>query len=152
MTSNLAGKSNALTFVVVYVPVGTPQSREERDVFWTELDTVDRIPSKHHLLILMDAGARIRIRTREEERKIMGTYGRDSRSNGSNGISLLQFVGENRHCPDQQILFHPKRSTSRCCQSPSEQGAYRLHAHSARSLQTFSQCHRPSLTPQLAGF
>ena len=40
MTFRLAGKSNSSTFVVAYAPIDTPQSREERDMFWTELDSM----------------------------------------------------------------------------------------------------------------
>ena len=68
MTFNLAGKSNAITFVVAYAPTDTPQSREERDVLWIELDSiVHRVSLKHHLFILMDANARTGVRTSEEE-------------------------------------------------------------------------------------
>ena len=62
MTFRLAGKSNAVTFIVAYAPTDTPQSREERDMFWTELSSiVHRVPLKHHLFILMDANVRMLI-------------------------------------------------------------------------------------------
>ena len=50
----------AVSFVVAYAPTDTPQSREERDMFWTELDSIIHpVPLKHHLFILMDANARL---------------------------------------------------------------------------------------------
>ena len=66
-------------------------------MFWTELDSVvHRVPLKHHLFILMDANARTGVRTSEEERKIVGAYGRDLRANDSNGIALMQFASDNK--------------------------------------------------------
>ena len=48
MTFNLAGKSNAITFVVVYGPTCTVSNgtREQKDAFWADLDgAVSRVPS-----------------------------------------------------------------------------------------------------------
>ena len=40
MTFNLAGKSNAITFVVVYGPTYTvSNTREQKDAFWADLDS-----------------------------------------------------------------------------------------------------------------
>ena len=41
MTSNLAGKSNAITFVVAYGPTDTvSNTREQKDVFWADLEVL----------------------------------------------------------------------------------------------------------------
>ena len=66
-------------------------------MFWTELDSiVHRVPLKHHLFILMDANARTGVRTSEEQRKIVGAYGRDARANDSNGIALMQSANDKK--------------------------------------------------------
>ncbi|CAM9708979.1 unnamed protein product, partial [Sphacelaria rigidula] len=114
MTFNLAGKSNAATSVVVYAHTDNPQSREERDVFWTELDgIVNPIPPKHHLFISMNANARTIARTGEKKRKIVGALGRDSRSSDSNCTSLMQFAGDNRLSLVNKFFPTPEENTSR---------------------------------------
>ena len=41
MTFNLAGKSNAITFVVAYGPTDTVSNKwEQKDAFWADLDSV----------------------------------------------------------------------------------------------------------------
>ena len=61
LTSNLAGKSNAITFVVAYDPIYTvPNTREQKDAFWADLDSVvSRVPSINSMFVLIDANARI---------------------------------------------------------------------------------------------
>ena len=40
ITFNLAGKSNAITFVVAYDPTDTvSNTREQKDVFWADLES-----------------------------------------------------------------------------------------------------------------
>ena len=60
MTSNLAGKSNAITFVVAYGTTDTVFStREQKNAFWTNLDNaVNRVPSNDYLFVLTDANAK----------------------------------------------------------------------------------------------
>ena len=50
MTFNLAGKSNAITFVVAYGPTDTVSNTlEQKDAFWADLDsTVSRVPSSDY--------------------------------------------------------------------------------------------------------
>ena len=53
MTFNLAGKSNAITFVVAYDPIDTvSNTREQKNVFWEDLDSVvSRVPSSDYLFV-----------------------------------------------------------------------------------------------------
>ena len=79
MTSNLTGKSNAITFVVAYGPTDTVfNTRQQKDVFWADLESaVSRVPSSDYLLILIDANARTGVRMGEEDCKvIMGIWQR----------------------------------------------------------------------------
>ena len=81
---------------------------------WTELDSiVHRVPLKHHLFILMVANARTGVRTSEEERKILGAYGRDLRANDSNGIAPMQFSSGNKLALVNTFFSTPKGNTSR---------------------------------------
>ena len=83
-------------------------------MFWTELDSIaHRVPLKHHLSILMDTNARTGVRTSEEERKIVGAYGRDLRANDSNGIALMQFASDNKLALVNTFFSAPKGNTSR---------------------------------------
>ena len=69
MTFNLAGKPNAITFVVAYGPTDTvSNTREQKDVFWADLESaVSRVPSSDYLFVLIDANARTGVRMGEEE-------------------------------------------------------------------------------------
>ena len=53
MPFNLAGKSNAITFVVAYGPIDTvSNTREQKDVFWVDLErAVSRVPSSDYLFV-----------------------------------------------------------------------------------------------------
>ena len=98
MTFNLTGKSNAITFVVGYGPTDTvSNTRQQKDVFWADLKSaVSRVPSSDYLFILIDANARTGVRMGEENCKVIGAYGRDTRVSDSNGTSLLRFAGDNK--------------------------------------------------------
>ena len=98
MTFNLAGKSNAITFVVAYCPTYTvSNTREQKDAFWADLDkVVSRVPSSDYLLVKIYANARTGIRIEEEDCKVIGACGRDIRVSDSNGTSLLGFAGDNK--------------------------------------------------------
>ena len=52
MTFNLAGESNAITFVVAYgLTDNVSNTREQSDVFWADLESaVSRVPSSNYLL------------------------------------------------------------------------------------------------------
>ena len=58
----LKGESNGVSFIVGYVPT-LDKSTSENDHFWSSLDKVFKgVPSRDHLLVLMDANARTGIR------------------------------------------------------------------------------------------
>ena len=116
MTFNLTGKSNAVTFVVAYCPTATvSNTRERKDVLWADLESaVSRVPSSDYLLVLIDANARTGVRMGEEENcKVIGAYGRDTRASDSNGTSLLRFAGDNKLALVNMLFSVPKGCTSR---------------------------------------
>ena len=116
MIFNLTGKSNAITFIVAYGPRDTvSNTREQKDVFWTDLESaVSRVPSSDYLFVLIDANARTGVRTGEEEDcKVIGAYGRDTRVSDSNGTSLLRFAGDNKLALVNTFFSVPKGCTSR---------------------------------------
>ena len=53
MTFNLISKSNAFTFFVAYGPTDTvSNTREQKDVFWVDLESaVSRVPSSDYLFV-----------------------------------------------------------------------------------------------------
>ena len=115
MTFNLTGKSNAVTFVVAYGPTDTvANTREQKDVFWVDLESaVSRVPSSDYLFVLIDANARTGVRMGEEDCKVIGAYGRDTRVSDSNGTSLLRFASDNKLALVNTFFSVPKGCTSR---------------------------------------
>ena len=115
MTFNLTDKSNAITFVVAYGPTDTvSNTRQQKDVFWAVLESaVSRVPSSDYLYILIDANARAGVRMGEENRKVIGAYGRDNRVSDSNGTLLLRFAGDNKLALVNTFVSVPKGCTSR---------------------------------------
>ena len=115
MTFHLAGKSNAINFVVAYGPTDTvSNTREQKDVFWADLNSaVSRVPSSDYLLVLIDANARTGVRIREKDCKVIGAYGRDTLMSDSNGTSLLRFAGDNKLALVNTFFSVPKGCTSR---------------------------------------
>ena len=115
MTLNLTGKSNAITFVVAYDPTHTvSNTRQQKDVFWADLESaVSRVPSSDYLFVLVDANARTGVRMGEEDFKVIGAYGRDTRVSDSNGTSLLRFAGDNKLALVNTFFSVPKGCTSR---------------------------------------
>ena len=115
MTFNLTGKSNAVTCVVAYGQTDTvSNTREQKDVFWADLESaVSRVPSSDYLLVLIDANARTGVRVGEEDCKVIGTYGRDTRMSDSNGTSLLWFAGDHKLALVNAFFSIPKGCTSR---------------------------------------
>ena len=111
MTFNFTGKSNAVTFVVVYGPTDTvSNTREQKHVFWVDLESaVSRVPSNDYLLVLIYANAGTGVRMGEEEDcKVIGAYGRDTRVSDSNGTSLLRFAGDNKLALGNTFFSVPK--------------------------------------------
>ena len=109
MTFNLTGKSNAVTFVVAYGPTDTvSNTREHKDVFWADLES-----AVSRMFVLIDANARTGVRMREEDCKVIGAYGRDTRVSDSNRTSLLRFAGDNKLALVNTFFSVPKGCTSR---------------------------------------
>ena len=115
MTFNLADKSNAITFVVAYGPTDTvSNARENKNVFWADLESaVSRVSSSDYLFVLTDANAKTGVRMGEEDCKVTGAYGRDTRVSDSNGTSLLRFAGDNKLALVNTFFPVPKGCTSR---------------------------------------
>ena len=115
MTFNLTGKSNAVTFIVAYGPTDTvSNTREQKAVFWADLESaVSRVPSSDYLFVLIDANARTGVRMGEEDCKVIGAYGRDTRVSDSNGTSLLRFAGDNKLALVNTFFSVPKGCTFR---------------------------------------
>ena len=115
MAFNLTSKSNAVTFVVAYGPTDTvSNTRQQKDVFWADLESADnRVPSSAFLFVLIDANARTGVRMGEEDCKVIGAYGRDTRVSDSTGTSLLRFAGDNKLALVNTFFFVPKGCTSR---------------------------------------
>ena len=115
MTFNLAGKSNAITFVMTYGPTDAVfNTLEQKNAFWADLFcVVGRVPSSEYLFVLIDANARTGVRIGEEDSKVNGAYSRDTRVIDSNGTSLLRFVSDNKLALANTFFSALKGSTSR---------------------------------------
>ena len=94
MSFNLAGKSNAITFVVAYGPTDTVSyTRVQKYAFWADLDSaVSRVPSSDYTFVSIDTNARTRVRVGEEDCKVIRACGGDTWVSDSNGTSLLWFT------------------------------------------------------------
>ena len=55
---------------------------------------VSRVPRSDYLFVFIDANARTGVRIGEEDCKVIGAYGRDTRVSDSNGTSLFWFAGD----------------------------------------------------------
>ena len=115
MIFNLTGKSNSVAFVVAYGPTDTvSNTREQKDVFWADLESdVSRVPRSDYLFVLIEANARTGVRMEEEDCKVIGAYGKDTRVSDSNGTSLLRFAGDNKLALVNTFFSAPKGCTSR---------------------------------------
>ena len=71
------------------------------------------MPSSDYLFVLIDANARNGVRMGEEDCKVIGAYGRDTRVGDSNGALLLRFAGDNKLALVNTFFSAPKECTSR---------------------------------------
>ena len=72
------------------------------------------MPSSDYLFVSIDVSARASIRMGEEEDwKVVGAYGRDTRVSDSNGTSLLRFAVDNNLALVNTFFSVPKGCTSR---------------------------------------
>ena len=129
MTFNLTGKSNAVTFIVAYGPTDTvSNTREQKAVFWADLESaVSRVPSSDHLFVLIDANARTGVRMGEEDCKVFGANGRDTRVSDSKGTSLLRLAGDNKLALVNTFFSAPKGCTSRTFNGTRPADRKRIH-------------------------
>ena len=100
---------------MAYGPTDTvSNTREQKEVFWADLESaVSRVPSSDYLFVLIDANARTGVRMGEEDCKVIGLYGRDTRVGDSNGTPLLRFAGDNKLALVNTFFSVPKACTSR---------------------------------------
>ena len=83
-------------------------------MFWADFEsTVSRVPSSDYIIVLIDANARTGVRIGQEDCKVIGAYGRDTRASDSNGTSLLRFAGDNKLALVNTFFSVPKGCTSR---------------------------------------
>ena len=84
-------------------------------MFWADLKSaVSQVPSSDYLFVLIDANARTGVRMGEEEDcKVFGAYGRETRVSDSNGTSLLRFAGDNKLALVNTFFSVPKGCTFR---------------------------------------
>ena len=71
------------------------------------------MPSSDCLFILIYTNARTGVSMGEEDCKVIGAYGRDTRVSDSNGTSLLRFAGDNKLALVNTFFFAPKECTYR---------------------------------------
>ena len=96
MSFELAGKDEAVNFVVAYAPnrLCTKNTELKNIFFWQKLEClVEQIPTKECLFVLIDANARTGRRVAgcgDDESRVLGAYGRDARND--NGERLLSFA------------------------------------------------------------
>ena len=76
---------------MAYGPTDTvSNTRQQKDVFWADLGSaVNRVPSSDCLFVLIDANARTGVRMGEEDCKVIGAYGRDTRVSDRNLASAV---------------------------------------------------------------
>ena len=84
-----------MSFIAGYAPT-LGKSTSENDYFWSSLDEVVKgVPSRDHLLVLMDANARTGMRgIGWTDSKVLGAYGRDELND--NGERLLIHATDNK--------------------------------------------------------
>ena len=122
----LKGKSNSVYFIVGYAPT-LDKSTSEKDCFWNSLDEVAKeVPSRDHLLVLMDTNSRTGMRgIGWTDSKVVGAYGRDELND--NGERLLIHATDNKLALLNTYYATPARGISYTFQSPSRGKAqYRL--------------------------
>ena len=122
----LKGTCNGVSFIVGYAP-SLDKSTSEKYYFWSALDEVVKgVPSRDHLLVLMDKNARTGMRgTGWTDSKVLGAYGRDERSDS--GERLLIYATDNKLALLNKYYATPARGISYTFQSPNRGKAqYRL--------------------------
>ena len=113
----LKGNSNGVSFNLSYAPT-LDKSTGENDYFWSSLDEVVKgVPSRDHLLVLMDANARTGMRgIGWTDSKVLGAYRRDELND--DGERLLIHATDNKLALLNTYYATPTRGTSYTFQSP----------------------------------
>ena len=122
----LKGKSNGVSFFVGYSPT-LDKSTSENDLFWSSLDEVVKaVPSRDHLLVLMDANARTGLRgIGWTDSKALGAYRRDELND--NGERLLTHATDNKLALLNTYYATSARGISYTSESPNRgKDRYRL--------------------------
>ena len=115
-----------MSFIVGYAPT-LDKSTSGKDYFWSSLDEVVKgVPSRDHLLVLMDAYTPTGMRGVEwTDSKVLGAYGRDELN--ENGERLLIQAIDNKLVLLNTYYATPARGISYTFQSPNRGKAqYRL--------------------------
>ena len=123
----LKEKSKGVSFIVGYAPT-LDKSTSEKDYFWSSLhEVVKGLPGRDHLLVLMDANARIGMRgIGWIDSKVFGAYGRDDLND--NGERLLTHAADNKLALLNTHYATPARGILYTFRSPNRgKGQYRLH-------------------------
>ena len=92
MTSNLAGESKSITFVVAYGPTYIMSNTlKQEDIFWADLESADnRVLSSGYLFVLIHANVRAGVGIRYKDLQVIGAYGADTRVRDSNETSVTE--------------------------------------------------------------
>ena len=106
-----------MSFIVRYAPT-LDKGTSEKDYFWSSLDEVVKgVPSRDHLLVLIDANARTGLRAIGwTDSKVLGAYGRDELND--NGERLLTHATDNKLALPNTYYATPSRGISYTFQSP----------------------------------
>ena len=116
------GKSIVVPFNVGYAPTVDKSSIKKGCFISSFVEVVKEVPSKNHILVLMDSNARTGIREIEwAGSKVFGAYGRDKLN--SNGERLLINVTDNKLALLNTSYATPARSISYGFQSPDREKA-----------------------------
>ena len=124
--TQLKGKSNGVYFIVGYAPT-LDKRTSENDYFWSSLDEVVKgVPSRDHLLVLMDVNACTgMIGVGWTDSKVLGACGRDELED--NGERILIHATDNKLALLNKYYATPARGISYTFQSPNRGKAqYRL--------------------------
>ena len=107
----LKGTSNGVSFIVGYAPT-LDKSTSENDYFWSSLDEVVKgVPSRDHLLVLMDANVRTGMRgIGWTDSKVLGAYGCDELND--NGERVLIHATDNKLALPNTYSATPARGIS----------------------------------------
>ena len=122
----LKGKSNGVSFIANYAPTHD-KSTSEQDYFWSSLDEVVKgVPSRDHLIVLLDANARTGMKgIGWTDSKVLGDYGRDELND--NGERLMAHATDDKLALLNTYYAAPARGISYTFQSPNRGKAqYRL--------------------------